>query len=366
MRHKSIAILGSRGIPARYGGFETFAEELSVRLAARGHSVTVYCESERRQAPDCYRGVTRKFIVTPRLGPLSPIVFDALCLLHARSGHDIVYVLGFAAPPFFLVPRLFGTQVWVNMDGVEWARSKWGTIAKQYIKIMEAMTMWAATRVIADAHAIRTFLAQRHVRMPPCTVIAYGAPVIRNAPDPALIGQFNLFPRSYYLVVCRLEPENHVLEILKGFARSASPHSLIIVGDHSQKSSYVRKLRVMESSRIRFIGTVYDPRMLQALRYFCLAYLHGHSVGGTNPSLLEALGCGNVVLAHDNEFNREVCGDLATYFKYADDIPARIDALDNCNPRRRTELEMLARRRIEENYSWERVTEQYSELIDVA
>jgi glycosyltransferase involved in cell wall biosynthesis len=357
-----IAILGTRGIPARYGGFETFAEEIAQRLVRQGVAVTVFCEAVEGEQPSEYRGVWLEDVASPRLGPLTTIVFDLKCLWSARKRFDVVYMLGYGASLFCVIPRLFGCKVWINMDGLEWARSKWSWAARVYLRIMEGVAMWTPNRIIADADAIQSNLAARYRHMPACSVIPYGAEIVNVAPPVTLLAEWGLGPDSYYLVVCRLEPENYVLDILQGFAASASTLPLIILGNHHTNTPYVAQLLAVQDDRIRFVGTVYDKAKLQALRYHCRAYFHGHSVGGTNPSLLEALGCGNAVIAHDNPFNREVACEAACYFTGSDAIPALVAQIE-AEEGRRAAMRGQARKIVAGRYTWEKVTESYLRLL---
>ncbi len=361
-----LALVGTRGIPARYGGFETFAEELSVRLVERGIDVTVYCEGRPQWAPELYRGVRLSYLPAIQAGAVSPILSDALALWQARSKFDVVYVLGYAAPMFFWLPRLFGRQLWVNMDGLEWARTKWGFLGRLYIKTMERIAVRMANMVIADAKAIKRSLLSRHPQMAPCSVIAYGAPVVRYAPDLTLLKKWGLSPQSYFISVCRLEPENHVLEIMQGFLRSSSCQKLIVVGSYEKRTPYIARLASIAraaEARIQMIGAVYDAAELRALRYYARAYFHGHCVGGTNPSLLEALGCGNLVVAHDNPFNREVCGDIAWYFSRETDIPAIVDTIQSLGVAKSNVVSDTARHVVAERYSWDAIADQYMQLL---
>jgi glycosyltransferase involved in cell wall biosynthesis len=357
-----IAILGSRGIPAKYGGFETFAEELSIRLARLGFEVDVFCEADESKPAERYKGVGLIHVKRYRLGPLTTLLFDAICLWQARKGFDFVYMLGYGAGLFAFIPRIWGTRVWINMDGIEWARSKWGFLARQWFKMMEWAAFRVANRVIADAEAIQSHLLSRHGRRPECDVIAYGAYPVQEEPDRAILGEWELESRGYFLVVCRLEPENHVLEIIQGFASSRTDRCLIIVGDHRHPGQYVEKLLSVKDERIRFIGTVFDKRKLTCLRFHCLAYFHGHSVGGTNPSLLEAMGCGNLVIAHDNSFNREVLGGSGLFFKNGQSIPAVIRQVESQGFESEP-FRIGSRKTVEERYSWDLISHQYSEAF---
>ncbi|GAB64099.1 MAG: glycosyltransferase family 1 protein [Candidatus Jettenia sp.] len=358
-----VAILGTRGIPAKYGGFETFAEELAVRLARQGIDVTVYCKADNNQQPGTYKGVHLVYIPSFHLGPLTTIWFDLLCLWHARNKFDIVYMLGYGASIVCFIPRLWGNRVWLNMDGIEWARSKWGTFAKLWFKCMETVAMYTPNQLIADADGIKEHLQSRHKHMPPCSVIPYGAYVSEVSPPVDLLREWKLYAKAYYLVVCRLEPENSVSEVIEGFIASGSSYPLVIVGDHTTRTPYVECLLRLKDDRIRFIGTVYDTLKLQALRSHSLAYFHGHTAGGTNPSLLEALGCGNMVIAHDNRFNREVAGDIALYFTGSHDIPGIIKKIELYSSHEQEGIADKAKRRVQSKYHWDDITAKYMRLI---
>ncbi len=357
-----LAILGTRGIPARYGGFETFAEELAVRLAKAGIEVTVYCEQGNGEQPPSFRGVHLAYLPVMRCGPLTTVLFDLRSLWRARKSYDVVYLLGYGAAPFCFIPRLWGGKVWLNPDGIEWQRAKWGRVAKSYFKAMEFFSTLTPNRLIADAQGIRDHLAARQRRLPPCSVIPYGAPLIVLAPPLETLNEWNLIAGQYYLVVCRLEPENHVREIIDGFTASSSPYPLIIVGNHQTDTPYVRELHRLGSDQVHFIGAVYGEK-LQALRYHALAYFHGHSVGGTNPSLLEAMGCGNLIVAHDNVFNREVLGISGHFFQSAADIPELVKVVESLSPAGRALTSAAVRDRIRACYNWNRITGEYLQLI---
>lgn len=362
-RNIKLAILGTRGIPARYGGFETFAEELTCRLVSKGVDVTVYCEANDLPHPSSYRGVKLKYFSAEECGSFTTILFDLRCLWHARKGYDVIYMLGYGATPFCLIPRLWRRRVWLNVDGIEWARAKWSKIGKSYFKLMEWFSTWVPNRVIADAEGIKTHLESRHRYLPPCSVIAYGAPIVEHALDINLLREWDLTSKGYYLVVSRIEPENHVREIIEGYKASRSDIPLIIVGNHKSGTAYANGLLPLADERVRFIGGIYDKEKLQALRWHSLAYFHGHSVGGTNPSLLEALGCGNLVLAHDNVFNREVTGEVGFYFKSPDNIPALLDRVEKLSEAERALLAGESRMRIREKYDWDKIADKYLKLL---
>jgi len=360
-----VAILGTKGIPANYGGFETFAEQLAVRLVARGHQVTVYAESDGGAPADTFhQGVRVRYRRRPHWGAASVLAYDCASLWDARRGYDLVYMLGYGAAWACWWPRVFGTPVWINVDGLEWARSKWGRVARAYLRCMEWLATKAATRLIADAQAISQRMRSVYPRSAPTSFIAYGAQEVRAQDvDPQALSAWGLAPGGYLLVVARPEPENHVLEIIQGYLLHGGSLPLVIVGSVTDATPYQRQLKALASERVRLLGGVYDTAKLHSLRVHAAAYLHGHSVGGTNPSLLEALACGSPVIAHDNPFNREVAQGVADYFQ----TPAQLaQCLQRLAARSRDDLASLrqgARDIIASRYTWDGVTEAYEQLM---
>ena len=360
MTLQRIAILGSRGIPARYGGFETFAQEIAVRLVSCDVHVTVYCENS---GPADYHGVRLEYVKARNLGPFSTILFDVHCLWRARKGYDVVYMLGYGAALFCLIPRFWRSAVWINMDGIEWRRSKWRWPAKTWLKLMEWAATKVASRLIVDSHGIGTHLKKTYRSLPDMTMIPYGVEVQSTDRDPRQLRDLGLESQNYNLIVCRLEPENHVLEIVEGYEMVDTGIPLVVVGGLGQKNTYVDRLLRHASVQIRFIDAVYDSDRLWCLRQHCRIYFHGHSVGGTNPSLLEAMSAGNVVVAHDNVFNREVLGKSGYYFKNAvhlAELTNQAIALDALTAR---QIGQTAKDRAARRYSWESVCDAYIQLL---
>ena len=336
-----------------------------MRLAGRGHAVTVYAENDQPGARGdvSVHGVRVRFRRRPRWGAASVLAYDCACLLDACRGYDLVYMLGYGAAWACWWPRVFGTPVWINVDGLEWARSKWGRFARAYLRWMEWVSGWAATRVIADARAIADRFRQLYPRRA-CDCIAYGAQVVDECGmDAQALGPWGLEPRQYLLVVARPEPENHILEIIEGYLQYHGPWSLVIAGVIPGATPYQRRLLELAGARVRFIGGVYDERLLQGLRFHAAAYLHGHSVGGTNPSLLEALACGNWVIAHDNPFNREVARDAADYFQTPAQLAACLEDWQRREGDERAARGARARQIVQTFYDWERITDAYERLM---
>ena len=357
-----LALLGSRGIPARYGGFETFAEELAVRLVARGFEVTVY--GERRPGPvaDEHRGVRLVQLARPPLGPLGTVLFDLACLRHARARHEVVYMLGYGAGAFLGLARRPGNEVWVNMDGREWRRAKWSAPARVWLRWMEGAALENAERIVFDNAAVRDEVvppgAPARARS---VVIPYGAePGL--TPDPNVLADLGLAPRGYDLCLARIEPENHVLEIVRAATRGGRP--LLVVGDVERARDYGRRCRAAAGPAVRFLGALHDAPALARLRGEARAVLHGHSVGGTNPALLEAMAAGALVLAHDNPYNREVLATHGLYWGGEEELVARLATLERLPVATRAELAEGARARIVAHYTWEEIVARYAALLE--
>jgi glycosyltransferase involved in cell wall biosynthesis len=357
-----LIILGTRGIPARYGGFETFAEQLATRLVTRGIDVTVACPSLSSKRDELYRGVRLKFVAFPSCGKYSEIFWDARCYCTAWKRQDVVYMLGLAGAFAAWIPRLFGKTVWVNTDGVEWKRAKFSWLQRTYLALAELMSVLFASRIIADSASIASYLRRRYPGLRKISTIAYGADIPTKEPDRKLLDEWGLRSFDYYISVCRLEPENHVLEIVEGYERSGSLLPLLILGNIQNPNPYVRRLLAKTSERIRYLGTVFDREKLEALRYHAKVYLHGHSVGGTNPSLLEAMACSNVVIAHDNPFNREVLGAAGLFFDSSEALATQIMTVESGEVDFH-ELRKAASDRIREHYLWDQIADQYLETL---
>jgi glycosyltransferase involved in cell wall biosynthesis len=325
--------------------------------------VTVFCPTPEPRRDETYSGVRLKYVRFPALGKYSEMFWDARCFCVARRSFDVVYMLGVGGAFAAWVPRVFGAAVWVNTDGIEWKRTKFTWPQRAYLALAEALSVLFASRILADSAAIAEYLRSRYPRLNKVSTIAYGANIPTVAPDPVLIDEWHLQPNAYYLVVCRLEPENHVQEIVEGFERSHCSLPLVILGNIENPNKYVQRLLVHRSDRVRFAGTVYDKERLAALRFYSRAYLHGHSVGGTNPSLLEAMSCSNLVIARDNPFNREVLGPHGLYFNTSSELSSHIDDIETGR------IEVEARRtaianRIREHYLWDQIASAYEKLLE--
>jgi len=369
-----IALLGSRGIPAKYGGFETFAERVAPALAAEGREVWVSCEGTAPRRPSEYKGVKLFYF------PLKPFrrvfyetTYDIYSLLRASLTCDCVIMLGYGAGFFFFIPKLFRKKIAVNVDGREWTREKYNSLEKTALHVNELFALRYADVAIADARAIKAYL--KTSRGVEATYIPYGVDVPASAPwNPAMLRALHstselasLESSAYYLLVARLERENNIDMIVQGFLAADTDKQLIIVGDFLD-SRYQSEIDALIShdrgyDRVTFVGAVYEHDVLSMLRQHCFAYLHGHSAGGTNPSLLEAMIAQNVILAHDNPYNREVCDRFALFFNDASAVCTHIRSLE-AHPDAYQGLRIGASNRAKNDYSWSRVVQQYEMLID--
>lgn len=326
-----VALVGTRGVPASYGGFETCVEEVGARFAAAGHDVTVYC---RRGAdgsdvpPPAYRGMRLVQLPALRRRSLETLSHTALSvghlLLHPRP--DVVVLFNAANSPFLPALRLRRVPVATHVDGLEWRRGKWGTIGRKYYRLAESLGVRWSDVLIADAEGIRDYYEAEFGA--PSELIRYGAPLITNG-DPGPLESLGLHPRRYHLIVARVERENHVDVIVEGYVRSRAQDPLVVVGSAPYANDYGQEVAALADDRVRFLGSIWDQDLLNALYSNALAYYHGHSVGGTNPSLLRAAGAAAATNAYDVGFNREVLGVAGRYWRNADDVARLVDEAES-------------------------------------
>lgn len=355
-----IAMMGTRGVPARYGGFETAVEEVGRRLVDRGHEVVVYCRNPGQEATE-HLGMHLVNLPAVRRRSAETLSHTALSVSHAvtRARPDVAFVFNAANAPFLPPLRGAGIPVAVHVDGLEWKRAKWGPRASAYYRWAEARSTRWADAVIADAHGIADHLAEaHHVR---AWYIPYGAPIVH--PDASRLTEVGLASREYHLVVARFEPENHVREIVAGYVSSRSQWPLIVVGDAPYADAYRAEVRSAAGTdpRVRFQGSVWDGDLLDALYAHAASYLHGHSVGGTNPSLLRALGAGAPVIAYDVAFNREVAGGAGVWFRTPADVARSCEAAEE-DPAAAEERGRSGQVDVSTRYRWDDVAESYEAL----
>jgi glycosyltransferase involved in cell wall biosynthesis len=357
-----VLILGSRGIPSQHSGFETFAQDLSLFLRARGHDVTVYCQVSETEhfREDEWKGI-RRVLIPARESPLGTILFDWLAVRHSMHERGVVLTLGYNTGIFNAMYRLCGLSNLINMDGIEWKREKWSRLARAWLWFNEWAGARVATHLIADHPEIVRHLL-RHTLSGKITMIPYGADFVSSAPV-ELIHRYGLTPKKYYLLIARSEPENSILEIVRAYSLECRGMPLIILGKFARDGTrYQRKVLDAAGPEIRFLGAIFDRDIVRALRFHARAYIHGHSVGGTNPSLVESLAASNAIIALDNSFNRLVAGEDARYFQNPGDLAEILNSLDADGSQLLT-MEEASRRRYLESFTQEKILRAYEELL---
>ena len=361
--HSHLNILGTRGVPAAHGGFETFAERLALYLVGQGASVTVYCQSDGpidlNGREDYWRGIHRVHFGTRRSGVAGTMEFDLACVGHVLRRPGVDLVLGYNTAIFNVSQRLKGRKVFVNMDGIEWKRAKWSVPAKIWLFLNEIIGANLATRPIADHPEIARHVARRSLRKP--VVIPYGSDVV-SAADEAPVLELGLRPDRYFISVARIEPENSILEIIDAFQSADTDMDLVVLGPLDPDNAYHRKVRNAGGGRTIFPGGIYADHRLKALRFHARAYFHGHQVGGTNPSLVEALGAGNAVIAHDNRFNRWTAGEGQRFFDTVESCAANVRRLARDDLALHA-ARIAARERHAKDFQWHDVLARYQTLL---
>lgn len=357
-----LLILGCRGVPAAHGGFETFAAYLAPYLARRGWDVEVACQEQGngRITFDDWQGVRRVRIPVTGTGPASTIAFDLRSVRYAMRRDRLVLLLGYNTAILAAALRLRGVPLIVNMDGMEWKRAKWPLSIRAWLWSMERVACAVGSHLIADHPAIADHLATRVSRRKIST-IGYCADAVRQA-DVGPVTARGLTPGAYGLVVARPEPENSLLEIVTAHRASGSAGPLAVLGTYRDEHPYHRQVRQAAAPNVRFLGAIYDKAALEALRFHARFYVHGHQVGGTNPSLVEALAVGSPVLAHDNPFNRWVAGPGMLYFDSIEACAAQFRRLAG-EPTLLRDMRAAAVARHDRTFTQEAILTAYEELL---
>lgn len=353
-------MIGTRGVPARYGGFETAIEEVGCRLADRGHRVLVYSRNPdpTTPLPLTHKGMRVVELPAMRRRSLETLSHTGASLAHLlrRVPPDVAFVFNAANSPFLPALRAARIPVATHVDGLEWKRGKWGPTGQKYYRAAEAAAVRFSDALIADAQGIADYY-DREFRAP-TELIAYGAPLVPS--DTGRLAELDLEAGGFHLVVARFEIENHVDVIVDGYVRSGARMPLVVVGSAPYADDYTRRIESLADSHVHLLGGVWDQELLDQLYTGALVYHHGHSVGGTNPSLLRAVGAGTAVDAFDVSFNREVLGGAGRYWTTADDVTALVKAAE-ADPavqlaRGRRSLERAAL------YDWDDVAARYEAL----
>lgn len=354
-----IALIGTRGVPARYGGFETAIEEIGSRLADKGHEVTVFCRTpEDVERLDSYKGMSLVHLPALPRRSLETLSHTALSVIdrHLR-GIDCAVVFNAANAPLLPVIRARRIPVATHVDGLEWRRGKWSGTGQQYYRIAEALSVRWSDALIADAQGIADYYHEEFHA--PTRLIAYGAPILHDLGTDKL-EPLGVQPQRFHLVVARFEPENHVLEIVKGYVASRAAHPLVVVGSAPYSDEYTARIREAADERVQLLGGLWDQDQLDQLYAHSLTYLHGHSVGGTNPSLLRAGGAGAFTVAWDVDFNKEVVRDTGEYFSTPAQLAAILEQVES-EPERTLQRGRQLQASMD-RYDWDAVADDYEAL----
>jgi glycosyltransferase involved in cell wall biosynthesis len=356
-----IAILGTRGIPNHYGGFEQFAEYFSVFLVQSGHEVYVYNSHNHPFQESIYKGVHIIHQNDPehKFGTFGQFIYDYNCIADSRHrDFDIILQLGYTSNSvwFFRLPK--NAVIITNMDGLEWKRSKYSRPVRQFLKFAERLAAVSSDCLVSDSIGIQKFLREKYNK--DSTFIAYGA-LPFTTPDFSILDLYDVQKESYNMIMARFEPENNLDMVLEGVAMSDDDMPILVVGNHNTKYGNYLKNKFAAASNIRFIGGIYNIDHLNNLRYFSNVYFHGHSVGGTNPSLLEAMASQALVIAHNNEFNRGILNENAYYFSNPDEVKNILSSIKKNNNLHMVQANLDA---IVQDYNWDKINGEYLQLFE--
>ena len=356
-----IAILGTRGIPNHYGGFEQFAEFFSVYLVEKGHDVYCYNSHNHKFQEKTFKGVNIIHQHDPeyKYGTFGQFIYDFNCIMDSRKrDFDIILQLGYTSNSiwFFLLPKKKSIII-TNMDGLEWKRTKYSKPVQQFLKFAERLAATTSHYLVADSIGIKKFLKERYKKE--STYIAYGAHPFYN-PNEDILAQYEVQKGNYNMIMARFEPENNLEMVLEGVSTSKTETKILVIGNHNTKYGEYLKSK-FQNFNIKFVGGVYNLEHLDNLRYFSNLYFHGHSVGGTNPSLLEGMASKALIAAHNNDFNRGVLNENALYFKNAEEVKDLIE-----KTAKKDNLHFIQNNfeAIIKDFNWDKINGEYLELFE--
>lgn len=364
-----IAFIGSKGIPANYGGFETFVDEISLGLKKKNYQIIVVGDAEQKVQMNGikeYNGINlyySKFVKSK-----APVRFYLESMLIAMKKSDVIYSCGSGAGYFSFLPGLFGKILITNTDGMGWIRDKYSPLKKNLLKSLIYFTSKWSQYIVYDSKGIEEVFERVFKRTDNGVILEYGAYYnkfieIDNRLTKKVLAKYNLTKDKYHLVVSRLEPENNVEIIIQGYALSDKKLPLIIVGN-VMETEYVNKIKEYENDNIKFVGGIYNKDELEIVRVNAFTYLHGHSVGGTNPSLLEAMASKNYCICHDNVFNKEVVQENGKFFKNKEDVDQIINFVENDIANKEyNSAKNGVFNRIKDYYNWEKIVQRYDEFF---
>lgn len=365
-----IAFVSTRGIPNNYGGFEQFAEYISVGLVQRGHDVTVYCPHFHPYKGNEYKGVHLKHVYSPEQwmgSSVGSFFYDFISLRNAlkKDNYDVIYEAGYTSiiPAYiwFNVKKIKHPIITTNMDGLEYKRTKFGSLVRKFIFWEEKMAVKHSHYLVADNMGIHDYYKEKYGKS--SYYLAYGADIHEDY-DVSLLSEYNLSPNEYYLIVARMEPENNVEMAIKGYLASneKDKRPLILVGKTNTPFAKELLKKYGNHKSVRFLGGIYDFKKINSIRYFSYAYFHGHSVGGTNPSLLEAMASNCFMLAHDNIFNKAVLGENAFYYKSVSQVKDLLNEMDSHILEKQRMVDSNLDK-IRSEYSWSHLVDLHEEYF---
>lgn len=356
----NIAILGTRGIPNNYGGFEQFAEHLSVGLVEKGHSVTVYNSHLHPYTQNSFNGVRIKHIYDPEniIGTAGQFVYDFMCIIDTRKNkYDVILQLGYTSSSIFFDFHPKNSVVITNMDGLEWKRSKYNPKVQRFLRWAESLAVKKSDFLVSDSIGIQNYIRSKYAKE--SVYIPYGADIAQDY-DETVCHEYGVQKYEYDMLIARLEPENSIEVILDGVKKSSKKRKFLVIGNHKNKFGEYLKLKFKEDKNIIFVGGVYEHSKINSLRYFSNLYFHGHTVGGTNPSLLEAMGSKALVCAHKNEFNSAILGEDGLYFETCDDIKIILENKDKKYFASYLENNI---EKIRNMYEWKKIIQDYESIF---
>ena len=353
-----IAIIGTRGIPNHYGGFEQFAEYVSVGLVQKGHEVIVYNSHTHPFQGNEFKGVRIIHCKDPedKIGTAGQFVYDLNCILDARKrDFDIILQLGYTSSSIW--SRLFPKKaiLTTNMDGLEWKRTKYSKKVQKFLQYAEGLAIKHSDHLISDSIGIQNYIQEKYAKS--STYIPYGAHVFEN-PNAKSLREYGLREYEYDLLIARLEPENSIETILDGVSQSSGSRPFLVIGKHETKFGEYLKHKFKSQSKIQFLGGIYNQEVLNNLRFYSNLYFHGHTVGGTNPSLLEAMASSALICAHDNIFNKAILGDDALYFQSTENVK---EILNNSKKDQFTLVLVNNIDKVREIYNWDKIINDYQD-----
>lgn len=354
-----LAIIGTRGIPNHYGGFEQFAEHLSDGLSQMGHEVYVYNSHNHPYQAKKWKNVSIIHCYDPefKLGTFGQFIYDLNCILHTRKkDYDVILQLGYTSSSIWNGLFKSGVKIVTNMDGQEWKRTKFSKPTKLFLKFAEKLAIKFSHELISDSVGIKDYLYKKHKAH--STHIPYGAEVFET-PDETILHQYKLQPFEYDMLIARIEPENSIEIVIDGFLSANVKRQLVVVGNMNTKLGKKITAKITDG-RVRFLGFIPSMHTLNSLRFYSNLYFHGHTVGGTNPSLLEAMASSALICAHDNVFNKSILDTDAFYFRSQEDIKKVVEKHQKHHHKN---LCVANYNKIKDIYSYNDIISRYEQIL---